>query len=104
MCDIPYCRKKDLEVIYYGKDLCKRCFLKYSSIELKQILEINTDHAIHSQINNKKRVAIGSAAEGLLIPLTVPKIFNQIQRLNYFIVKTYAPFGVDVYKRVCINT
>lgn len=42
MCDVPYCRKDDLELIYYGKNICTLCWMKYgdNGDELKKILNV----------------------------------------------------------------
>lgn len=29
MCSVKHCRKKDIELIYHGKDVCSRCWLKH---------------------------------------------------------------------------
>lgn len=41
MCDIPKCKKDD-EYVYYGKNICERCWYKHcdGKINLKKIFKI----------------------------------------------------------------
>jgi hypothetical protein len=42
MCDVKHCRKKDVEITYYGHNVCLSCWMKHSNekINLKKEFKI----------------------------------------------------------------
>lgn len=44
LCQVPGCRNVDVEVVYYGKRVCKSCWLKHSVRPfLKEAFRIRTE-------------------------------------------------------------
>ena len=41
-CNVPGCRRKDIELLYYGRQICSKCWDKHSNdeIDLKKVLRM----------------------------------------------------------------